>query len=220
MISKIKTFFKYLKKGQLLFYLHERYMMEAMPLLKGNISWKLHSMLYPNISRGKNFKCWGKIIIRKSPESIISIGDNAYIVSDVARASNALFTCMKLTAFFNSRISIGNCVGLNGVSITCRTTSITIGDGTMIAPNVVIVDSDFHALWPPEQRIDNMGYENDRAVLIGKNVWIGLNSIILKGVTIGDNSIIGSGSVVVNDIPPNVVAAGNPAKVLKKLDVS
>ena len=65
-----------------------------------------------------------------------------------------------------------------------------------------------------------MGYENDKRVIIGKNVWIGMNSLILKNVTIGDNSIIGAGSVVVKDVPKNTIAAGNPAKVIKDLPIN
>ncbi|MDD5593804.1 MAG: acyltransferase, partial [Candidatus Margulisbacteria bacterium] len=87
---------------------------------------------------------------------------------------------------------------------------------TMIAANTVIMDSDFHAVWPPENRPLNPA-QNDADVTIGRNAWIGVQSIILKGVTIGDNSIIAAGSVVVNDIPPNVLAGGVPAKVIKKL---
>jgi acetyltransferase-like isoleucine patch superfamily enzyme len=106
---------------------------------------------------------------------------------------------------------------MSGTSLTCRMTKIQIGDKTMIAPNVIIVDSDFHAPWPPENRTHKMGYENDLSVTIGKNVWIGMNSTILRGVTIGDNSIIGAGAVVTMDIPAEVVAAGNPARVVKTL---
>ena len=85
----------------------------------------------------------------------------------------------------------------------------------MIGPNVIIVDSDFHAPWPPEGRLTRPGVENDASVMVGKNVWIGMGSIILKGVTIGDNSIVGAGSVVVNDVPSDSVVAGNPA-ILRK----
>jgi len=88
----------------------------------------------------------------------------------------------------------------------------------MIAPNVIIVDSDFHVSWPPEKRFDLIDSKQDKEIRIGRNVWIGANTIVLKGVTIGDNSIIGAGSVVVKDIPKNVLAAGNPAVVKKQLD--
>ena len=124
---------------------------------------------------------------------------------------------MKITTFFKARIIIGDNVGMSGTSLTCRTTEIRIGDDTMIAPNVIIVDSDFHALSSPGARIHDMGYENDRPVTIGKNVWIGMNSIVLKGVTIGDKAIIGAGSVVTTDIPAKMIAAGNPARAVKPI---
>ena len=58
-----------------------------------------------------------------------------------------------------------------------------------------------------------------RAVHIGDNVWLGINVTVLKGVTIGENTVIGAGSIVTKDIPANVVAAGNPCKVIKHLDI-
>lgn len=85
----------------------------------------------------------------------------------------------------------------------------------MFGPNCIVTDSDFHAHWPAERRNTEPGYENDKPVRIGDNVWIGMGSIILKGVDIGDNSIIGAGSVVTRDIPANCVACGSPAKVVK-----
>jgi acetyltransferase-like isoleucine patch superfamily enzyme len=115
---------------------------------------------------------------------------------------------------------IGDDVGLNGTSITSRSQAITIGAGTMIAPNVIIVDSDFHRPWPPGERRSYPGTELDRGVSIGRDCWIGMNAIILKGVTIGDNTIIGAGSVVVSDIPANALAAGSPARVVKTYDAS
>ena len=59
-------------------------------------------------------------------------------------------------------------------------------DETMIAPNVIIIDSDFHKLWPPEDRFLGTRHENDVEVIIGKHVWVGMNSIVLKGSVIGD----------------------------------
>lgn len=86
----------------------------------------------------------------------------------------------------------------------------------MIAPNCVVTDSDFHALWPAETRHIEPAFERDADVTIGAHVWIGMNSLILKGVTIGDGAVIAAGSVVVRDIPAGSVAAGVPAKIVKQ----
>ncbi|MBW2559292.1 MAG: hypothetical protein JRE40_00410 [Deltaproteobacteria bacterium] len=87
----------------------------------------------------------------------------------------------------------------------------------MIAPNVMITDTDTHALWPPKTRQGNPALNRDRPVRIENDVWVGTGCTILKGVTIGENSIIAAGSVVTKDIPNNVVAAGVPAKVIRRL---
>ena len=89
---------------------------------------------------------------------------------------------------------------------------IFIDDSCMIATNVYITDSDWHDIY------NRIAPGKTAPVRIEKNVWIGDGAIICKGVTIGENSIIGAGAVVVNSIPANVIAAGNPAKVVKKLD--
>jgi acetyltransferase-like isoleucine patch superfamily enzyme len=89
---------------------------------------------------------------------------------------------------------------------------IEIGDGTMLAANVVITDSDWHGLY------DRVGPPAPKPVRIGRNVWIGDGAFIGKGVSIGDNSVIGTRAVVVRDIPANVVAAGNPARTVRDLD--
>lgn len=90
---------------------------------------------------------------------------------------------------------------------------VTIEDSVMLASDVIISDSDWHGIY------DRMTPPGDGApILIKKNAWIGQRAIIGKGVTIGENSIIGAGSIVTKDIPDNVVAAGNPARVVKELD--
>jgi acetyltransferase-like isoleucine patch superfamily enzyme len=163
--------------------------------------------------------CFGKVDLVRSEFSQIVFGDNVLLVSSSSRATaTSIYAPIKIQTFSpTSSIIIGDNVGLNGTSIVARSKQITIGAGTMIAPNVVIMDSDFHIMWPPENRTRNPAYENDRDVTIGKNVWIGIKSIILKGSIIGDNSIIGAGSVVTGIIPENVLAVGNPAKVIRQL---
>ena len=92
-------------------------------------------------------------------------------------------------------------------------TYITIGDGTLIGPNVTIAT----AIHPEDPKIRQTGYQYNLPVTIGKNVWIGSGAIILPGVKIGDDSIIGAGSVVTKDIPNGVVAVGNPCRVLRQV---
>lgn len=91
---------------------------------------------------------------------------------------------------------------------------IYIGDHTMIGPNVTIATAGHPIL--PELREKEMQYNVD--VKIGRNVWIGAGAIIVPGVTIGDNTVIGAGSVVTKDIPVNVVAVGNPCRVMREIN--
>ena len=93
-------------------------------------------------------------------------------------------------------------------------THIYIGDNTMIGPNVTIASAGH----PIEPKLREKGYQFNMQINIGKNCWIGAGAIILPGITIGDNSVIGAGSVVTKDIPKNVVAVGNPCRVLREID--
>jgi len=92
-------------------------------------------------------------------------------------------------------------------------TDIYIGSRTMIAPNVVIATAG-HPILP---RLRERALQYNMPVHIGKNVWIGAGALIMPGVTIGDNTVIGAGSVVTRDIPPNVVAVGNPCRVMREI---
>lgn len=92
-------------------------------------------------------------------------------------------------------------------------TYIYVGDYTMIGPNVTIATGGHPIL--PELR--EQGYQYNAPVKIGKNCWIGAGVIIVPGVTIGDNTVIGAGAVVTRDIPANVVAVGNPCRVLREI---
>ncbi len=91
--------------------------------------------------------------------------------------------------------------------------SIYIGDDCMIGPNTVIATAG-HPI-DPELRARVTQYNVE--VHIGKNVWLGAGVVVMPGVTIGDNSVIGAGSIVTKDIPSNVVAVGNPCRVLREI---
>ncbi len=93
-------------------------------------------------------------------------------------------------------------------------THIYVGDYTMIGPNVTLATAGHPIL--PELR--EQGYQYNAPVSIGRNCWIGANVVIVPGVTIGNNVVIGAGSVVTKDLPDNVVAVGNPCKVLRTIN--
>ncbi len=168
------------------------------------------------IKIGANLKVIGRLFFFRTPNSIIIIGDNCEFRSWTN--SNLIginHYCMISTHVQNASIYIGNNCGFSGVTIGCRE-NIRIGNNCMVGANVVITDSDWHSL-KPNERIT--GVPKTSPVIIGENVFIGVNSIILKGTTIGENTVIGAGSVVCGNIPANVIAAGNPCKVLKKIDL-
>lgn len=116
--------------------------------------------------------------------------------------------CIISTLAPNAIIKIGSFSGMSGVTIGCFY-SVIIGNNVKIGANCLVTDGDWHH--------EDSRSSSPKEVIIEDNVWIGYNSIILKGVTIGANSLIGSGSVVTKDIPPNSIAVGNPCKVIKSL---
>lgn len=110
-------------------------------------------------------------------------------------------------------IHFGNCVYAN-FNLTCvDDTHIYVGDCTMFGPNVVLATAGHPIL--PELR--EKAYQFNMPIHIGRNCWLGAGVIVMPGVTIGDNTVIGAGSVVTKDIPANVVAVGNPCRVLRPI---
>ncbi len=107
-------------------------------------------------------------------------------------------------------VEIGKNCGFSGTVIGAFN-KITLGNNVRCGANTLITDSDWH--------LDDPRSGKPSPVIIEDNVWLGVNVMVLKGVSIGKNTIIGANSVVTKDIPANVVAAGNPCKVLKKIDI-
>ena len=93
-------------------------------------------------------------------------------------------------------------------------THIYVGDYTLIGPNVTIATAG-HPILPS---LRQQAYQYNASVRIGKNCWIGAGAVILPGITIGDNVVIGAGSIVTKDIPDNVIAVGNPCRVLREIN--
>lgn len=112
-----------------------------------------------------------------------------------------------------SRISIGNNVATNNNLVLCAANYIEIGDDTLIGQGVSMMDHEAHGMAPDKRRqLGEIG-----KVIIGKNVWLGNNVIILKNSEIGDNTIVAAGAVVSGIFPANVIIGGVPAKIIKNL---
>lgn len=127
-------------------------------------------------------------------------------------------TVLRLIVQQNGILEIGKNVGISNSSIVC-TNHISIGNNVLIGGGCKIWDTDFHALDPYIRIIEKDRVVNSKSITIHDNVFIGSQSLILKGVSVGKNSIIGAGSVVTRSIPENEIWAGNPAKFIKKVDI-
>lgn len=159
---------------------------------------------------GKNSRFEGRCYFKRYPGSLIAIGDNSEFLSRVN--SNLIGIdrpCAISTLTPEAVVNIGNNCGFSGTIIGAFKL-IKLGNNVRCGANTLITDSDWH---PEDPRAGEPAEVN-----IGDNVWLGVNVVILKGVTIGDNAVIGANSVVTKSIPPNVIAAGNPCKVIRILE--
>ncbi len=109
-------------------------------------------------------------------------------------------------------IHFGNGVYCNFGCTFVDDTHIYIGDHVMFGPNVVVATA-AHPIAPP---LREKGLQYNKSIHIGNNCWIGAGALIMPGVTIGENTVIGAGSVVTKDIPANVIAVGNPCRILRE----
>jgi maltose O-acetyltransferase len=115
---------------------------------------------------------------------------------------------------YGSQIRIGARCFANFGLVAADVAAITIGDDVQIGPNVQLL-TPTHPVQPEPRR---QKWEAAKPITIGDNVWLGGGAIVLPGVSIGENTVVGAGAVVTRDLPANVVAAGNPARVIRALD--
>lgn len=192
-------------------YLHPHYLNVLYIRLESRI-WSLINIISAKlwgIEIGKNCKFRGKTVWRKLPSTNIIIGNNCSFNSSHRSNLIGIYNpCMLSTLKKNATIQIGNNCGFSGTVIGSAK-FIKIGDNVRCGANTMITDSDWHTE-DPRTGID-------KVVIIENNVWLGYGVKVLKGVHIGENSLIGAGSIVTKDIPANVIAAGNPCKVIKQL---
>jgi len=176
-----------------------------------------YKMIFNKISFGEKITFYGKPIISLHANSNISIGSRAVLCStskDTALGVNHPVILRTLNE--KASIIVGDDTGVSGATI-CSSSKITIGKGCLLGANVSVIDTDFHPIKSLERRYDNKSIIS-LPIQINDNVFIGYNTVVLKGVEIGKNSVIGANSVVVSDIPENSIAVGNPAKVVKEIN--
>lgn len=173
-------------------------------------------LMVQRVPYGKQLTMVGWPFIFRFPRAEITIGRQVTINSSFWSNFLGLYQRTIIVAKGNGKIHIGNKVGMSGCTIYAWD-SIDIGDYTIIGANVKIVDNDFHPISPEERRTDDYSHVAHRPVKIGQNVFVGMNTLILKGTEIGDNCVIGAGSVVCGKFPENCVIAGNPARVIKNI---
>lgn len=175
-----------------------------------------YSKLYVNNVDHANFNINGLIFIQNKGK--ISIGNNFSANSGVNANPIGGDTILRLIVFKEAaELTLGNNVGISNSTIVCWN-KISIGNNVVIGGSCKIWDTDFHSL---DATIRISGNDNNIKtipIIIEDNVFIGSNCIILKGVTIGKNSIIAAGSIVSKSIPPNVIAGGNPCRVIKNVN--
>lgn len=192
-----------------------------------NSNWFKILMKMTKVEYGKNLLLKGMPVIFNKGGAKLKIGDNVTVKSSFLSNLVGLYSrTIIVTRAPGAVIEIGDNVGISGATIYARK-GIYIGKNTCIGGNCKILDNDFHPIEAEVRnkllRDENGGDSNlvpSREIVIGKNCFIGCNSIILKGTVLGDSCVVGAGSVVCGKFENNCVIAGNPAKVIKRLEIS
>lgn len=162
------------------------------------------------------FDSLGSIPEIAHPRSLVIFGHNIHLgkfAQIICSSDNKVRFTTWPGKMNHAEIIIGDyCLISPGTRISAAK-SIRVGDNCMFAANVYISDSDWHGIY---NRI--RPFRCTKPVVIENNVWLGESVIVNKGITIGENSVIGAGSVVTRNVPANVIAAGNPARIIKHIN--
>lgn len=180
-----------------------------------------------DVEYGKNMRIYNHFYLRKAYGAKVTIGDNFTLTS--GNGINPLCRAQRVMIYTDpgAVITIGDSIGMSSPCLRAKK-SITIGNHVKMGGDCILIDTDSHNLdWkircsdelaPDGRKIDHVTAKS-APIVIGDYVLIGARSTILKGVHIGEHSIIAAGSVVTKDIPADCIAGGNPAKVIKYLNV-
>jgi acetyltransferase-like isoleucine patch superfamily enzyme len=166
------------------------------------------------IAWGEGWRIYGVPIIQRHRDSVMQFGPCLQLRS--ALRSNPLgpnHPVFLVTWQAAAVLKVGADFGMTG-GVICAADSITIGDRVAIGANSTLIDTDFHPL-DYRRRQEHPADARTAPIVIEDDVFVGMHCLILKGVRLGQGCVIGAGSVVARDVPPGMIAAGNPAQVLK-----
>lgn len=169
------------------------------------------------VEHGRHCVIHGHLYIRLFPTAKVTIGDNLYLSS--GGGINALCANKQGTIYAteNATITIGNNVGMSSPVLWAHK-SIAIGNHVKIGANSILIDTDSHNLNYMIRRGQWTDWGVAKPIVIEDDVMIGVNCIILKGVTIGARSIVAAGAVVTKSFPSDCIIGGNPAKIIRKIE--
>lgn len=200
-------------------------------LQAGKTPWKIWNYLnslacYPlarlsfainKIPWGRGWRFYGLPIIQKHRDTEIKFGDGLQLRSSVRANPFGINHPVILCTFQPGAVlHVGANFHMSGGAI-CATEKIQIGDNVVIGANTTIMDSDFHPS-NPKERLLNPNQGQSAPTIIEDDVFVGANSFILRGVTVGSGSVIGTGSVVTADVKPGTIVIGNPARFVGKVE--
>jgi acetyltransferase-like isoleucine patch superfamily enzyme len=179
------------------------------PLVRAQFAWH-------GIAWGRGWKIFGRPIIQRHRGSRIALGDGLTLRSwprsnPLAPTAPVVLSTRRADAV----LEVGDDCGFTGTTLVAAD-RLTIGDRVLVGGNASIVDFDFHPLMP-EGRAKNINAGAAAPIVIGDDVFVGMDALVMKGVTIGEGAVVGAGSVVTQDVPPRTVVAGNPAQVVREL---
>lgn len=168
-----------------------------------------------NAAIGTKVRFYGKPVIAMAPDSRLIVGDRAVLISvSKYTALGVAHPCVLRVLRPGALIEIGADSGISGATI-CAASRVSIGAECLLGANVSIFDTNFHPLQPVGRRYcKDSSLIGSNPVVLGRNVFVGMSSIILPGTEIGDDCVVAAGSVVRGNFPPGVIIAGNPARIV------
>jgi len=156
--------------------------------------------------------------IHISKRGVFEVGEKLVMINWIGSSASGLKGKCRIEVRNGAELKIGKSLGMTLTTIVCHE-KITIGNYVNLGVGVHVYDTDFHTLdWKLRRDFDaDVEHKNTAPIIIEDDVFVGAQAIILKGVTIGARSVIGAGSVVTKNIPADVIAAGNPCRVIRSL---